>query len=203
MGPRHRHCKITWPEYSPFCPPTVALTPVGERWKIAWKFFDDLWRLVLTWPSTWWLIVFPEKQGPGGREKFTFVDFGGGDRCRRHLSDLTVTGEVKTLDKYFLCFKPNLYTVFWPGKSVDKPTLVGLSVGVSVYRRYFPDRLTSVSLVSVSRSERRFIGGVSYTQSSEVPVSVYRSGRRFVGGVSWACRFIGGVSWPAWKPCTG
>ena len=124
--------------------------------------------------------MFPENQGPG-REKFTFVDFGGGDRCRRHLIDLTVTGEVKTLYNYFLCCLTNLHTVFSPGNPVDKPTLVGLSVGTSVYRRDFP---TSVSPVSVYRSECRFMGGVSYTQSLGVPVSVYRSGRRFVGGVS-------------------
>ena len=129
--------------------------------------------------------MFPENQGPG-REKFTFVDFGGGDRCRRHLIDLTVTGEVKTLYNYFLCCLTNLYAVFSPGNPVDKPTLVGLSVGTSVYRRDFLTSvsLVSVSLVSVYRSERRFIGGVSYTQSLGVPVSVYRSGRRFVGGVS-------------------
>ena len=124
--------------------------------------------------------MFPENQGPG-REKFTFVDFGGGDRCRRHLIDLTVTGEVKTLYNYFLCCLTNLYAVFSPGNPVDKPTLVGLSVGTSVYRRDFP---TSVSPVSVYRLECRFMGGVSYTQSLGVPVSVYRSGRRFVGGVS-------------------
>jgi hypothetical protein len=105
--------------------------------------------------------VFPENQGPG-REKFTFVDFGGGDRCRRHLIDLTVTGEVKTLYNCFLCCLTNLHAVFSPGNPVDKPTLVGLSVGTSVYRRDFP---TSVSPVSVYRSERRFMGGVSYTQS--------------------------------------
>ena len=124
--------------------------------------------------------MFPENQGPG-REKFTFVDFGGGDRCRRHLIDLTVTGEVKTLYNYFLCCLTNLHAVFSPGNPVDKPTLVGLSVGTSVYRRDFP---TSVSPVSVYRSECRLMGGVSYTQSLGVPVSVYRSGRRFVGGVS-------------------
>ena len=124
--------------------------------------------------------MFPENQGPG-REKFTFVDFGGGDRCRRHLIDLTVTGEVKTLYNYFLCCLTNLHVFFSPGNPVDKPTLVGLSVGTSVYRRDFP---TSVSPVSVYRSECRFMGGVSCTQSLGVPVSVYRSGRRFVGGVS-------------------
>ena len=115
--------------------------------------------------------MFPENQGPG-REKFTFVDFGGGDRCRRHLIDLTVTGEVKTLYNYFLCCLTNLHAVFSPGNPVDKPTLVGLSVGTSVYRRDFP---TSVSPVSVYRSERRFMGGVSYhvTQS---PVGGSRDG---------------------------
>ncbi len=83
----------------------------------------------------------PENQGPG-REKFTFVDFGGGDRCRRHLIDLTVTGEVKTLYNCFLCCLTNLHAVFSPGNPAVKPTLVGLSVGTSVYRRDFP---TSVS----------------------------------------------------------
>ena len=119
--------------------------------------------------------MFPENQGPG-REKFTFVDFGGGDRCRRHLIDLTVTGEVKTLYNYFLCCLTNLHAVFSPGNPVDKPTLVGLSVGTSVYRRDFP---TSVSPVSVYRSERRFMGGVSYTQSP--------------AGWGFPCRFIGRV----------
>ena len=126
--------------------------------------------------------MFPENQGPG-REKFTFVDFGGGDRCRRHLIDLTVTGEVKTLYNYFLCCLTNLHAVFSPGNPVDKPPLVVLSVGTSVYRRDFP---TSVSQgfpdVGFSRV------GLS------VGTSVYGWGFLYtVAGWGFPCRFIGRV----------
>ncbi len=42
-------------------------------------------------------------------EKCSFVDFGGGDWCRRPLSDIVVVGEAKTLHNHLLCCLPNLH----------------------------------------------------------------------------------------------
>ena len=55
-------------------------------------------------------------------EKCSFVDFGGGDWCRRLLSDCAVAGEAKALHNHLLCCLPNLHAAFWPDNPADKPT---------------------------------------------------------------------------------
>ncbi len=68
------HACLGGPLFARFWPPTVAVAR-PERCK---NCTQVLFRRVLTWPSTWWLIVCPEKQGHT-RENCRFVDFGGGD----------------------------------------------------------------------------------------------------------------------------
>jgi hypothetical protein len=63
---------------------------------------------VLTRPSTWWLMVCPEKQGPA-LEKCSFVDFGGGDWCRRPWSGIAGNKnlQVQAVRVYYSSFCGN------------------------------------------------------------------------------------------------
>ncbi len=108
-------CKVDWsdkkwaflPRRSTFC---SLLTSHG-RCYASWatqNCTQVLYRLVLTWPSTWWLIVFPEKQDRA-RENCRFVDFGGGDWCRRSLNGIAVTGEAKALHNHVIGCLSNLH----------------------------------------------------------------------------------------------
>ena len=132
----HRHCKIAWPGKNWARLPCVLafcslLASHGRccAQLTAQSCAQVLCRRVLACPSTWWLIVCPEKHGPG-REKYMIVDFGGGDWYRRPLSNRAVAGEANALHNHLLCCLPNLHAAFWPGNPADKPTR---SAGAPLY----------------------------------------------------------------------
>jgi hypothetical protein len=104
-------------------PKHVLLSSSTRYWasSMTQKCSQVLWWHVLTCPSTWWLMVCPENQGPTC-EKYNFLDFGGGDWCSRPWSGLTVAGEPKALYNHLLCCLTNLHAAFWLGNPSDKLT---------------------------------------------------------------------------------